>query len=33
MKKHGLNKDEKKQAKSLRDAKKAKRSIWQAKEA
>lgn len=33
MKKHNLNKQEKKQARAMRDAKKGKRNLWQAKEA
>lgn len=32
MKKHGLNKEEKKQAKAKRTLRKNKRNIWQAKE-
>ena len=33
MKKHNLNKDEKKQSRAMRDAKKNKRQLWQSKEA
>lgn len=32
MKKHNLTKEEKKQAKQMRDAKKGKRHMWQTKE-
>ena len=32
MKKHNLTKEDKKQARALRDLKKGKRNLWQAKE-